>query len=137
MSRVTAGPRPHSPSRRESQRMPRRGYRKGLDDAKESLPCYVRTCLFEASFAALSAEASSRNLTLSALTRLILTAHLNAQRAELPRRRGTDAALLRQLIRIGNNLNQLARQANAGLVAVSADELRACLDRINTLARTL
>nr|WP_210163466.1 plasmid mobilization relaxosome protein MobC [Hyphomicrobium nitrativorans] len=85
----------------------------------------------------LSAEASTRGITVSALARLILTAHLKAQRAELPRRRGTDAALLRQFIRIGNNLNQLTRQANAGLVAVSADELHTCLDRINTLARAL
>lgn len=117
--------------------MPRRGYRKGLDDAKQPLPCYVRTRLPETSFAALSGEAASRGITMSALTRAIVTAHLKAQRAELPRRRGTEAALLRQFIRIGNNLNQLARQANAGLVAVNADELRACLDRINTLARTL
>lgn len=117
--------------------MPRRGYRKGLDDAKEPLPCYVRTRLSEISFAALSSEAASRGITTSALTRAIVVAHLEAQRAELPHRRGTKAALLRQFIRIGNNLNQLARQANAGLIAIDAEELRACLDRINALARTL
>lgn len=117
--------------------MPRRGYRKGLHDAKEPLPRYVRSRLSDASFVAISAEASARGITVSALARLVLTAHLAAQRAELPHRRGVDAALLRQFIRIGNNLNQLARQANAGLVAVGADEVRACLDRINALARAL
>ena len=113
--------------------MPRRGYRKGLHDAKAPLPRYVRTRLSEEAFAALSAEASSRGITMSALTRLIVVAHNTAQRAELPHRHGTEAALLRQFIRIGNNLNQLARQANAGLVPVGTDELRACLDRIKCL----
>lgn len=116
--------------------MPRRGYRKGLDDSKEPLPCYVRTRLSEVSFATLKAEASARGITRSALARMIVTAHLKTQRAELPHRR-ENAALLRQFVRIGNNLNQLARQANSGMVTVSANELRACLDRINALARTL
>ena len=39
--------------------------------------------------------------------------------------------------RLSSNLNQLARQANAGLVPVNAAEIRACLDIINALARTL
>ncbi len=117
--------------------MPRRGYRKGLNDGKEPLPRHVRTRLSEPSFQALAAEASARGVTISALARLITTAHLKAQRAKLPQRHETDAALLRQFVRIGNNLNQLARQANAGLVPVGADELRACLDRINAAARTL
>lgn len=116
--------------------MPRRGYRKGLDDSKEPLPCYVRTRLSEASFATLKAEASARNITTSALARMIVAAHLTTQRAELPHRRN-NAALLRQFVRIGNNLNQLARQANAGIVPVTSAEIRACLDRINALARTL
>lgn len=116
--------------------MPRRGYRKGLDDSKEPLPCYVRTRLPEASFATLKAEASARSITISALARMIVATHLKTQRAELPHRR-ENAALLRQFVRIGNNLNQLARQANSGMVTVSTDELRACLDRINAMARTL
>ncbi len=117
--------------------MPRRGYRKGLHDTKMVLPRYVRTRLSDEDFEALKAEASARGATMSALARLILVAHITAQRAELPQRRGTDAALLRQCVRIGNNLNQLTRQANAGLVPVAADELRACIDHINALARTL
>jgi hypothetical protein len=117
--------------------MPRRGYRKGLHDSKEPLPRFVRTRLTTQGFAALSAEAESRGVTVSTLTRLVVSAHLQAQRAELPQRHGENAALLRQLIRIGNNLNQLARQANAGLVPVNADDIRTCLDQINLLARVV
>lgn len=117
--------------------MPRRGYRKGLHDSNEPLPRFVRTRLTTQGFAALAAEAASRGVTVSTLTRLVVSAHLQAQRAELPQRHGENAALLRQLIRIGNNLNQLARQANGGLVPVNADELRTCLDRINMLARVV
>jgi hypothetical protein len=117
--------------------MPRRGYRKGLHDSKEPLPRFVRTRLSTQGFAALTAEAESRGVSVSTLTRLVVYAHLQGRRAELPHRQGEDAALLRQLIRIGNNLNQLARQANAGLVPVSVDELRTCLDHINMLARVV
>jgi hypothetical protein len=117
--------------------MPRRGYRKGLHDSKEPLPCFVRTRLTARGFAALLEEAQSRGVTVSTLTRLVVSAHVQGQRAELPHRHGEDAALLRQFIRIGNNLNQLARQANAGLVPVSSKDLRACLDQINKLARVV
>lgn len=117
--------------------MPRRGYRKGLHDSKEPLPHFVRTRLNDQRFAALLEEAKSRGVTVSTLTRLVLCAHLQGQRADLPQRRGEDAALLRQLVRIGNNLNQLAHQANAGLVPIRQEELRACLDRINMLARVV
>lgn len=115
--------------------MPRRGYRKGLHDSNKPLLRFVRTRLSDEAFAALSAEASSRGLTISTLTRRVVSAHLAAQRAELPRRRGEDGELLRQLCRIGNNLNQLARQANAGMVPVTAAEIRSCVDTINALAR--
>lgn len=117
--------------------MPRRGYRKGLHDAKEPLPRFVRTRLSVEDFAALAQEAADRTLTVSTLVRLIVVAHLKGQRAELPHRSGPSAALLREFCRIGNNLNQLARQANAGLVPVDANVLRTTLDRLNNLARTL
>jgi hypothetical protein len=56
---------------------------------------------------------------------------------ESAHKRGLSADLIRQFARIGNNLNQLARQANLGLVAVPPDELRACTARLNELVRTL
>ncbi|WP_423415866.1 MobC family plasmid mobilization relaxosome protein [Hyphomicrobium sp. B1] len=117
--------------------MPTKGYRKGLSDHKEPLPRFVRTRLSELEFKQLAAEAVSRSATISSLARAVLIAHGKGQRAELPHARGPSNELIRQLTRVGNNLNQLARQANAGTVAVPADDIRRCLDTINTLARTL
>lgn len=115
--------------------MPTRGYRKGRSDTLEPLPRFLRTRLTEIELQALKGEAQSRSMTLSKLTRALVTAHITSQRPQLahPNR---DAALIRELARIGNNLNQLSRQANAGLVAVTPAELRACLDRLNGLARS-
>lgn len=117
--------------------MPTRGYRKGHSDNKDPLPRFVRTRLTDHDYAALNAEAASRSVKIANLIRAVITAHLKHKRAELPHPRGLNHGLLREFSRIGNNLNQLARQANIGLVAVSADELRACIDRINDLARTI
>lgn len=114
--------------------MPRRGYRKGLTDAKLALPHYARARVSDNEHAALLAEAHARAITISALVRRLISAHLTRQRAQLPHQDRL-APLLRELARIGNNLNQLTRQANAGLVPVSAEELRACLATINDLAR--
>lgn len=116
--------------------MPARGYRKGLSDSKEPLPHFVRTRLSDREFDALAIDASSRGLTHARLTRAVLSAYLANQRAALPHSRAT-ADLVRQFARIGNNLNQLARQANNGLVAVSADEITRCLSTINTLVQRL
>lgn len=116
--------------------MPTRGYKKGNSDSKTPLTKHLQTYLSEPDYRAFIALADDRNLTESRLLRLIVEAHLTRQRAALPHR-NANAALLRELCRIGNNLNQLAKQANAGLVAVSADELRASLSAINDLARTL
>lgn len=117
--------------------MPRRGYRKGLSDAKEPLARFVRARLSDREFCRLTDEGASRGVTTSKLIRCVLTAHLNGQRMEGAQKRGLSAELVRQFARIGNNLNQLARQANVGLVAVSAEELRACTERLNELVRTL
>ncbi|MBS0234250.1 MAG: plasmid mobilization relaxosome protein MobC [Proteobacteria bacterium] len=64
-------------------------------------------------------------------------AHLNKQRAELARPRSASNELVREFRRIGNNLNQLARQANLGLVAVSAEEIARCIAGLNALAARL
>ncbi len=117
--------------------MPTRGYRKGVSDAKEPLPLHIYTRLSAASYQALNAEAASRAITVSELVRVVLVAHLNGQRAELPQPRGLTNLAIAELCRIGNNLNQLAKQANIGLVAVSETALLACLDQINAAARRL
>lgn len=44
---------------------------------------------------------------------------------------------LRELCRTGNNLNQLARQANTGIVPVKAHELRAVLDNVLSAVQRL
>jgi len=117
--------------------MPVRGYRKGRSDQKVPLPRFVRTRLSDNEFSLLVAEAESRSVGIARLTRSVLAAHLSGKRVELPHRRGMTNDALRQLARIGNNLNQLARQANHGIVPIEAEELRACLERLNELARSL
>ncbi len=117
--------------------MPTKGYRKGISDNKEPLPHFVRTRLSEKEFVDLVEEAASRSATISSLARSVLVAHGKGQRAQLPHARGPSSELIRQFTRVGNNLNQLARQANVGLVAVPAEEIRRCLDTINTLARNV
>lgn len=116
--------------------MPTKGYRKGISDTKEPLPRFVRTRLSEKEFQDLAADAASRATTISGLARTLLVAHLTGQRAALPHR-NANAAVIRELARVGNNLNQLARQANSGMVPVPADDVRRALDTINTLTRNL
>lgn len=116
--------------------MPSRGYRKGISDRKEPKPHFVRTRLTGSEFELFKLEASSRAVTHSQLARAVLAAHLANARAQLPHARAS-AHALRELSRIGNNLNQLARQANAGLVGVPENELRRCLEALNSVARTL
>ena len=117
--------------------MPTRGYRKGISDAKEPLPHHIYTRVSDANYQALNAEAESRAITVSELVRAVLAAHLSGQRAELPQPRGLTNLAIAELCRIGNNLNQLAKQANVGLVAVSEATLLAVLDQVNAAARRL
>jgi hypothetical protein len=117
--------------------MPRRGYRKGVSDGKEPLPHFVRTRLSEKDFALFREEARARASGHSDLARAVLVAHVRNQRAELARPRGPAHELIREVARIGNNLNQLARQANLGLVAVPAEEIERCLTGLNALVARL
>lgn len=110
--------------------MPSRGYRKGISDQKEPVPHSVRTHISEAERAFLDAQCDGRSITMSKLLRTLITAFANDQRAELPHPRRTNAETLRELCRTGNNLNQLARQANTGIVPVPAPELRAVLANV-------
>lgn len=96
---------------------------------------FVRTRVTTAEHHQLLIQSGTRNITTSDLVRALIVAHLNGQRAELPHESRNDA-LLRELARVGNNLNQLARQANTGRVPVDADTLLDCISTINNLART-
>lgn len=115
--------------------MPSRGYRKGLSDHLHPLAQFVRTRLTHDEHAQLAHEATVRNVTMAKLARLVLEAHLRQQPARLPQPRAEQSAILREIIRLGNNLNQLTRQANTGLVPISKQELQATLDALNALAR--
>lgn len=91
--------------------MPSKGYRKGVSDREAPLPRQVYFRIAVDAYEELIAETAERSLTVSRLLRHVVEAHLAGQRAELPQRQ-TNAATLRELCRIGNNLNQVAHQAN-------------------------
>jgi len=117
--------------------VPRRGYRKGISDRHQPKPCIVQTRLTAAMRADLDADAAGRGITPAKLLRNLLTAHLTEQRLALPHNTKLTDAFLREFTRSGNNLNQLARQANIGIVPVNAHELRATLATLTDLARKL
>lgn len=117
--------------------MPRLGYRKGIDDKKEPLQKPFPLRLPKSVQDSIKAEAEARSLTMAEFTRKVLAAHAKAERASLPHKKGPTKQALHQLARIGNNLNQLARQANAGYVGVSEKEIRAQLNLVNQVASRL
>jgi hypothetical protein len=107
--------------------MPTRGYRKGVSDDKEPVPRSVRTHITEQEFDQLTAAADSRSITLSKLLRSLITAFTRGERLALPQGRGPTSAALRDLCRIGNNLNQLAHQAHMMRLHLLEVETRATL----------
>jgi hypothetical protein len=117
--------------------MPSRGYRKRVSDAKVALPCTVRTRLPTAIHEKLTTEADEREVTVARYLRAVVEAHLSQQRTKLPQARAHHHALLRQLARVGNNLNQLTRQAHAGIVPVKPEEVQTCLANLNEIARKI
>jgi len=121
--------------------MPTHGYRKGVSKPKLNKPRQIYTRITEDDHMALTNEAANRSITASDLTRVILTAHLSRQKANLPHFR-PDPKLMATLSRIGNNLNQIAKQANVGMVQVkdaainrALEEVFAAMDRIAPRAR--
>jgi hypothetical protein len=117
--------------------MPRLGYRKGIDDKKEPLQKPFPLRLPKSVQDHMKAEANARSLTMAELARKVLAAHTKADRASLPHKKGPTRQTIHQLARIGNNLNQLARQANAGYVGVSEVEIRDALAVVNQVAARL
>lgn len=101
---------------------------------REVLSKFVRSRVTEAEHRQLLDQSGNRNVTVSDFVRAVIVAHLNGHRAELPQQSRNDA-LVRELARIGNNLNQLARQANTGRVPVAMDELLSCIAAVNGIAR--
>lgn len=121
----------HSRPANERPTMPTRGYRKGISDRKVPRPQVIKIRLSAAVHRALIAEAHRRAMTLSRLGDAVLSAHVRRSRAELPQPRGPLLQLTRELRRLGNNLNQIARQANLLRLALLEGEARLLIGAIN------
>lgn len=116
----------------KANRMVRRSVRRADKEDRVLKPRYLKARLSEDDHSAMLKLASARGIKVSRLTRTILKAHLKNVPVSLPHPRGLTDELVHQFARIGNNLNQLAHQANAGYVAVPAEEIRRCISFINT-----
>ena len=117
--------------------MPSRGYRKGLSDTKVWLGRRLHTRLPDDIHAALTADAASRSTDAAKILRQLVVAHYTGQRLELPHARAEPSALLRELCRIGNNLNQIAHRAHLGRLHLLDADARACIAAVNDLVRRL
>ncbi len=117
--------------------MPSRGYRKGVSDDKCPRPHVVKSRLTADAYQVLVAEADDRAMTFSSLIAHIVAAHVTGQRNDLPHRRGVDSAALRELCRIGNNLNQIAHQANLMNLPLIEEKAIATLTAVHEAARRL
>ena len=112
--------------------MPRRGYRKGISDRKEPRPHSVKSRISLATYLELHREAESRSMTFSSLLANILDAHATGERLRLPRQTGIATAGLRELCRIGNNLNQIAQKANLMRLHLVEADARKCLAAVRS-----
>lgn len=117
--------------------MPRRGYRKGISDDKRPRPHVIKSRLDADTHEALIAESNDRGMTFSSMVAHLLTGHVTGQRVELPRRRGIESAAMRELCRIGNNVNQIAHRAHMDGLAQIEAEARSCLSAVNDAAGRL
>lgn len=81
-------------------------------------------------------QAGDRSLTMSKLLRLVVQANLNGTRLKAPHRSDASRQVIRQFTRVGNNLNQIARQVNTGKVQVRQAEMDAVIAQLsNVLSR--
>ena len=117
--------------------MPSRGYRKGISDDRQPRPHVIKSRVTATTYAALHAEARARSMTFSALVARVLHAHASGQRPELPHPRGAVAEALRELARVGNNVNQIAQQANMMRLHLLVQKAAEALDAVTGAARRL
>ncbi len=117
--------------------MPSRGYRKGISDDRQPRPHVIKSRVATATYAALHAEADARSMTFSALVDRVLDAHVSGRHPELPHPRGHIAEALRELARVGNNVNQIAQQANMMRLHLLAQKAADALDAVTGAARRL
>ena len=76
-------------------------------------------------------------MTQARLLRALVEAHVKNGKPQLRQPRSFAAADLRELSRIGNNVNQIAHQANLMLVHVVANRAEQCLAELDKLLRRL
>ncbi|MCB1512757.1 MAG: plasmid mobilization relaxosome protein MobC [Hyphomicrobiaceae bacterium] len=117
--------------------MPTRGYRKGVSDEKQPLVRDLRARVTARTYDAFSALSLARGVTQARLLRAIVKAHVIGARAEIPQPRSFSADDMRELRRIGNNVNQIAHQANLMRLHLVEERALACLDALEGLARRL
>ncbi len=116
--------------------MPSRGYRKGVSDAKRPRPYVIKARITAPTYRALDADCDARSITLSALVDRVLEGYASDTRVELPHP-NLNAPALRELCRIGNNLNQIARQANLMHLPLIEAQARAALAAVMDTVRRL
>lgn len=117
--------------------MPSRGYRKGQSDSKIARPHLLRCRASTRTRVILDREAAARSMTLSGLIADILDAFAADRRLDLPQPRAITPTALRELARLGNNLNQIAQRAHLGRLHLLDADARACIAALNDLARRL
>lgn len=88
-------------------------------------------------FARHAAEADVRVMTYSRLLYEILKSHQAGTRLAIPQAKAFNAADLRALTRIGNNVNQIAHQANLMNLHLVHARAEACLASLEALLRRL
>lgn len=86
-------------------------------------------------FARHAEEATARNLTFSRLLFEIVKAHQAGTRLEAPQARMVDAELKRDICRIGNNVNQIAKQSNEMKLHLIKRKAEMALDELTAAAR--
>lgn len=117
--------------------MPRRGYRKGVSDDKQASPRRLHTRLPTIIHEELISDAASRSIPASRIIRALVTAHYTGKRLELPQPRGPLSEIIRQLSRIGNNLNQLTQQAHLMRLPLLENDVRNALSELLEVLRRL
>ena len=121
--------------------MPRQGFRK-----PEPLDQRLKVNLTAAEYAAIADRADRAGMTTSAYVRQLIAIDLG-QAASAPKPRGDRRTLellsevhmlAMQVKRIGVNVNQMARQANTGLVPLTAAEMRVMQSQVaNAMERAI
>ena len=115
--------------------MPRKGYRKGIDDRKEPATRFARTRLPDRLYALFVEDAGRRRLTQSKLLRAIVDRHYRGTTMPRVKATGASYAVARELNRIGININQIAHLGNA-VRAVPVERLHTLIDQLEaTLER--